>query len=100
MKRALWLGLLSTFAIGTAHAATEKVAINLVSADGAPQAIGSVTVTLRPSPKRMRVPSVTDETKVTWVGLTAVSVRSTPTNMTSMIFSPIFGPCRTHWVQD
>ena len=44
MKRALWLGLLGTFAIGTAHAATEKVAINLVSADGAPQAIGSVTI--------------------------------------------------------
>jgi len=45
MKRALWLGLLGTFAIGSAQAATEKVAVNLVSADGAPQAIGSVTVT-------------------------------------------------------
>ncbi|MFJ5238606.1 superoxide dismutase [Cu-Zn] SodC [Pseudomonas neuropathica] len=44
MKRALWLGLLGTFAIGTAQAATEKIAINLVSADGAPQAIGSVTI--------------------------------------------------------
>ena len=41
MKRALWLGLLGTLAIGTAQAATEKVAINLVSADGAPQAIGA-----------------------------------------------------------
>jgi len=37
MKRALWFGLLGTLAIGTAQAATEKVAINLVSADGAPQ---------------------------------------------------------------
>jgi Cu/Zn superoxide dismutase len=44
MKRAMWLGLLGTLAIGSAQAATEKVAINLVSADGAPQAIGSVTI--------------------------------------------------------
>lgn len=37
MKRAIWLGLLGTLAIGTAQAATEKVTINLVSADGAPR---------------------------------------------------------------
>jgi len=43
MKRYLWLGLLSTLSFG-AHAASVEVPINLVSADGAPKAIGEVTV--------------------------------------------------------
>ncbi|MCF4994772.1 superoxide dismutase [Cu-Zn] SodC2 [Pseudomonas syringae] len=43
MKRVLF-GLIATFALGTAQAASEEVAMNLVSADGAPQPIGSVTI--------------------------------------------------------
>ena len=43
MKRHLWLALLGTLSVG-AHAATLDVPMNLVSADGAPQPIGKVTI--------------------------------------------------------
>lgn len=44
MKRALMLGLLSLLAVGTAQAASLQVPVNLVSADGAPQPVGNVTI--------------------------------------------------------
>lgn len=44
MKRYLWLGLAGALAIGSANAASETVAVNLVSADAAPQPIGKVTI--------------------------------------------------------
>ncbi|MDE1195751.1 MAG: superoxide dismutase [Cu-Zn] SodC [Pseudomonas sp.] len=43
MKRYLWLGLLGTLSLG-AQAASLDVPVNLVSADGAPQPIGQVTI--------------------------------------------------------
>ena len=43
MKRTLLLGLLASLSLG-AHAASVEVPINLVSADGAPQPIGQVTI--------------------------------------------------------
>ena len=48
--------------------------------------IGSITVTLRPSPKRMRVPSVTEDMNVTCDALMAVSTRSELVNLTNMLF--------------
>ena len=48
MKRSLWFGLIGTLVVGTAHAATQDVPMNLVSADGAPQAIGSITISETP----------------------------------------------------
>ncbi|TWR93469.1 superoxide dismutase family protein [Pseudomonas saxonica] len=48
MKRSLWFGLIGTLVAGTAHAATQDVPMNLVSADGAPQAIGSITISETP----------------------------------------------------
>jgi len=47
MKRYLWLGLLGTLSLG-AQAATLDVPINLVSADGAPQPIGQITISETP----------------------------------------------------
>ncbi|MBJ9974325.1 superoxide dismutase family protein [Pseudomonas sp. S75] len=47
MKRKLLLGLLASLSLG-AHAASVEVPINLVSADGAPQAIGQVTISESP----------------------------------------------------
>ena len=44
MKRSLWFGMCGTLALGTVHAASLEVPMNLVSADGAPQAIGSITI--------------------------------------------------------
>lgn len=44
MKHALMLGLLSFLAVGTAQAASLQVPVNLVSADGAPQPVGHVTI--------------------------------------------------------
>lgn len=48
MKPYLWLGLLGTLSLGsvcaTAQAASIKVPVNLVSAEGAPQPIGEVSV--------------------------------------------------------
>ncbi|MGY2376839.1 superoxide dismutase [Cu-Zn] SodC [Pseudomonas sp. SDO524_S393] len=44
MNRSLLLGLLSVLAVGSAQAASLQVPVNLVSADGAPQAVGSVTI--------------------------------------------------------
>lgn len=43
MKSHLWLGLLGAFSLSV-QAASLDVPINLVSADGAPKPIGSVTV--------------------------------------------------------
>lgn len=43
MKHTLWLGLLGAFSL-SAHAASLDVPVNLVSADGAPKAIGSVHI--------------------------------------------------------
>ena len=48
MKRSLWFGLIGTLVVGTAHAGTQDVPMNLVSADGAPQAIGSITISETP----------------------------------------------------
>ena len=48
MKRSLWFGLIGTLVVGTAHAAPQDVPMNLVSADGAPQAIGSITISETP----------------------------------------------------
>lgn len=44
MNRSLMLGLLSVLAVGSAQAASLQVPVNLVSADGAPQPVGSVTI--------------------------------------------------------
>lgn len=44
MNRSLLLGLLSVFAVGSAQAASLQVPVNLVSADGAPQPVGSITI--------------------------------------------------------
>ncbi|WP_395606770.1 superoxide dismutase [Cu-Zn] SodC [Pseudomonas sp. B22129] len=44
MNRSIMLGLLSLLAVGTAQAASLQVPVNLVSADGAPQPVGSVTI--------------------------------------------------------
>ena len=43
MKSALWLGLIGTFTV-SAQAASLNVPMNLVSADGAPQPVGEVTI--------------------------------------------------------
>ncbi len=43
MKPYLWLGLLGMFSVGV-QAASLDVPINLVSADGAPKPIGTVSV--------------------------------------------------------
>lgn len=48
MKRSLWFGLIGTFAMGTAHAASLDVSMSLVSADGAPQEIGTISVSETP----------------------------------------------------
>ena len=48
MKNSLWFGLIGTLAIGTSHAASQDIPINMVSADGAPQAIGSIAITETP----------------------------------------------------
>ena len=48
MKRALWFGLIATVAMGSAHAASEDVPLSLVSADGAPQAIGTISISETP----------------------------------------------------
>ncbi|NWD83925.1 superoxide dismutase family protein [Pseudomonas reactans] len=44
MNRSLLFGLLSVFAVGSAQAASLQVPVNLVSADGAPQPVGNVTI--------------------------------------------------------
>ncbi|ARB26802.1 superoxide dismutase family protein [Pseudomonas tolaasii] len=44
MNRSVLLGLLSLLAVGTAHAASLQVPVSLVSADGAPQPVGRVTI--------------------------------------------------------
>lgn len=44
MNRSLLFGLLSVFAVGSAQAASLQVPVNLVSADGAPQPVGSITI--------------------------------------------------------
>lgn len=44
MNRSLMLGLLSVLSVGSAQAASLQVPVNLVSADGAPQPVGSVTI--------------------------------------------------------
>ncbi|MDY7534274.1 superoxide dismutase [Cu-Zn] SodC [Pseudomonas sp. Bout1] len=44
MNRIHWLSLASLLAIGTAQAASLQVPVNLVSADGAPQPVGTVTI--------------------------------------------------------
>jgi len=44
MKRYGWLALMAAVSIGSAQAATKEVSINLVSADGAPEAIGMVKI--------------------------------------------------------
>jgi Cu-Zn family superoxide dismutase len=43
MKSALWLGLIGAFTV-SAQAASLNVPMNLVSADGAPQPVGEVTI--------------------------------------------------------
>lgn len=48
MKRSMWFGLIATLATGTAHAASQEVPMNLVSAEGVPQAIGTITVNETP----------------------------------------------------
>lgn len=44
MKRSLCFGMYGALALGTAHASSLVVPMNLVSADGAPQAIGSIKI--------------------------------------------------------
>lgn len=44
MNRSIMFGLLSVLAIGSAQAASLQVPVNLVSADGAPQPVGTVTI--------------------------------------------------------
>ncbi|KGE67468.1 MULTISPECIES: superoxide dismutase family protein [Pseudomonas] len=44
MNRSILFGLLSLFAVGSAQAASLQVPVNLVSADGAPQPVGSITI--------------------------------------------------------
>lgn len=48
MKRSMWFGLIATLATGTAHAASQEVPMNLVSAEGVPKAIGTITVNETP----------------------------------------------------
>lgn len=48
MKHAQWLLLSGMFMIGAARAASQDVAMELVTADGAPKAIGHVTVSETP----------------------------------------------------
>ncbi|PMY62137.1 MULTISPECIES: superoxide dismutase family protein [Pseudomonas] len=48
MKFSAYFGLVGTIVMGTAHAASLNVPMNLVSADGAPQAIGTVRVSETP----------------------------------------------------
>jgi Cu-Zn family superoxide dismutase len=44
MKAYGWLALMAALSIGSAHAASKEVEINLVSAEGAPQPIGMVKI--------------------------------------------------------
>lgn len=44
MKRSVWFVLLGALALGTAHAASLEVPMNLVSADGPPQVIGTIKI--------------------------------------------------------
>ncbi|MHC8305537.1 superoxide dismutase [Cu-Zn] SodC [Pseudomonas sp. PB3P13] len=48
MTRSLWIGVIGFLAAGTAHAASQEVSMDLVSADGAPQAIGTINVSETP----------------------------------------------------
>lgn len=44
MKSYGWLALMAAMSIGSAHAASKEVQINLVSAEGAPQPIGTMMI--------------------------------------------------------
>lgn len=48
MRSLPWLSLAGLFFIGAARAASQDVAVDLVSADGAPQAVGQVTISETP----------------------------------------------------
>lgn len=48
MKRTQWIAMIGVLAAGTVHAASQDVQMNLVSADGAPQAIGTISVSETP----------------------------------------------------